>query len=540
MLTGTLANMVDTARKMDPTISYACGFVSGMQKILPKDVDPACDTDPEGNVELAGNETESIQLLIYAFEQDLEKTAVEVGPVVSADGKSVSSGITVQASPVGFVKTGQPPYEVKYVGWYPDPILDFLRLFDIKQGDVQPVWIRVRTQPGFPAGDYHCDLTVKPANAAPYKIDLNMHVWGFDVPEERHLRTAMSLYDSFLAKAYGTETDEMRMKYEDFFLDYRINPDNIYRASPPKIDDLERWDKLGLNAFNLIYVQAIKDMKPGEPYPEEELKKVFDNLDSIIPQLKEKGLYEKAYLYGFDEINSDTFFAMKDAMEKIKTRYPDLCLMTTAFDASYGEDTKIDAIDAWVPLTPSYDKDRADRARARGKQVWWYICCEPVAPYANWFIEYDAIDTRSLMGMQTAKYEPDGFLYYAMMRWPHTTKPITDGPYTDWPPVSFEDFNGDGSIACAGPDGPLATIRLENIRDGIEDYEYFRLLREEIKRLKAVQGNAADDALKQAEDALIIGDDVVESTTKFSKDPNVILAKRRQVAEAILAARKVK
>ena len=30
---------------------------------------------------------------------------------------------------------------------------------------------------------------------------------------------------------------------------------------------------------------------------------------------------------------------------------------------------------------------------------------------------------------------------------------------------------------CAGPDGPLSTIRLESIRDGIEDYEYYLLLR---------------------------------------------------------------
>ncbi len=214
--------------------------------------------------------------------------------------------------------------------------------------------------------------------------------------------------------------------------------------------------------------------------------------------------------------------------------------MTTGRDHTYGEASGIDAVDAWVPLTPYYDMDRVAKARARGKQVWWYTCIGPKEPYANWLIEYDAIDARVLMGLQTAKYQPDGYLYYAMMRWPLTKKPITGGPYTDWPPASYNDCNGDGSIICAGPDGPLATIRLENIRDGIEDNEYFWLLREEVKRLRGVSGPQAAKALAQADKALAIGDDLVKSMSSFTKSPDALLAKRHQLAEAILAARKVR
>jgi hypothetical protein len=143
------------------------------------------------------------------------------------------------------------------------------------------------------------------------------------------------------------------------------------------------------------------------------------------------------------------------------------------------------------------------------------------------------------MGLQTAKYRPDGFLYYAINRWPLSKRPITDGPYTDWEPASFYDNNGDGSFLCAGPDGPLATIRMENMRDGIEDNEYFHLLRLEIERLKAARGQEAYRALRQAEKAVRIGDNLVKNLQSFSKDPQAVYAKRRQVAEAILAARKV-
>ena len=63
------------------------------------------------------------------------------------------------------------------------------------------------------------------------------------------------------------------------------------------------------------------------------------------------------------------------------------------------------------------------------------------------------------------------------MRW-NSKNPITKGPFTDWNPKSFGNFRGDGQwICCGGPDLlPLATLRLENFRDGLEDLWYAKLL----------------------------------------------------------------
>lgn len=62
--------------------------------------------------------------------------------------------------------------------------------------------------------------------------------------------------------------------------------------------------------------------------------------------------------------------------------------MTTTSDNSYGLETEIKSIDTRCPLTPSFDLKKVVKARAVGKQVWWYICCGPHHPYANMFIEY--------------------------------------------------------------------------------------------------------------------------------------------------------
>ena len=54
---------------------------------------------------------------------------------------------------------------------------------------------------------------------------------------------------------------------------------------------------------------------------------------------------------------------------------------------------------------------------------------------------------------------------------------INDSMLCDWNPRSTAKANGDGSFVVPGPDGPLATIRLVNIRDGVEDVELFQRAR---------------------------------------------------------------
>ena len=83
----------------------------------------------------------------------------------------------------------------------------------------------------------------------------------------------------------------------------------------------------------------------------------------------------------------------------------------------------------WIRASARTRSLKAAAARAQGKKVWWYICCGPHNPYANWFVEYAAIESRLLMGAMTAKYRPDGFLYYSLSIW-NENKPIESGPFT--------------------------------------------------------------------------------------------------------------
>jgi hypothetical protein len=57
---------------------------------------------------------------------------------------------------------------------------------------------------------------------------------------------------------------------------------------------------------------------------------------------------------------------------------------------------------------------------------------------------------------------------------------LTGHNKTNWNPASWRTANGDGCFIYSGPDGPVSTIRFENIRDGLEDSELLFLLEKKL------------------------------------------------------------
>ncbi len=82
-------------------------------------------------------------------------------------------------------------------------------------------------------------------------------------------------------------------------------------------------------------------------------------------------------------------------------------------------------------------------------------------------------------------------------------------------------FNGGGYLFYPGTpcgiDGPVASIRLKVLRDGMEDYEYFAILRE----------RSGDPAVKR------LVDKIAPNWWDYCRDPRVLLDVRRELAEAI-------
>ncbi len=70
----------------------------------------------------------------------------------------------------------------------------------------------------------------------------------------------------------------------------------------------------------------------------------------------------------------------------------------------------------------------------------------------------------------------------------------------------------------AGIDGPVASVRLKNLRDGMEDYEYFVLLK----------NRGAEDIIEK------IVKNAVPTWGTWDQDTDRLLERRRKIANEIL------
>ncbi|MBR0067685.1 MAG: DUF4091 domain-containing protein [Kiritimatiellae bacterium] len=550
------------------------GTATSMEKIMPRGRFSARPVSKEGlSVRLAGNEYESVQLLVAPRGADLEDVRVRVdGDLTSCANRGSGapaasfSAANIACDVTGYVKTTrQPPYKVgeavstnavpgyaratrsPVLGWWPEPILGFLDGIAIRDLDVQSFWIRVHCPAGQPAGTYRGALLVSAKGVETVRVPFAVRVNGFTLGRTSALPLAVTFGPSAntqhespetIAYAAALRADPLapiniwrkhKREWVSFLADYLIPYDSLYHHSDTnRLDAIRQLKEEGRSGwFNLGYWSYPKstnevDMAKWREGTIPRLKRFYEGAKKI-------GVQDYAYVYGCDEVNKEYFPAIRAAVKELKQALPGVPISTTAYDHEFGVGTPLDVMDWFTPLTPKFDPEKAAKSRAAGHQVWWYICCGPHAPHANMFIECPAIEGRLLMGAQTVRQRPDGFLYYQISIW-NSKRCITSGPFTDWDPRSWTKYHGDGSWTCVGPDGtPLPTVRLENFRDGLEDYAYALLLE---KKLKS-HADPNDAWAKRARELLAVPRDVMDTMRNYTGDPAAVYRWRDAMADLL-------
>ena len=111
-------------------------------------------------------------------------------------------------------------------------------------------------------------------------------------------------------------------------------------------------------------------------------------------------------------------------------------------------------------------EERFARYVEKGDELWWYVCIQPQYPYANLFATYQGTMSRVLMWQQY-KYNVKGLLYWSVNAWSNGA---------EWRKIDAEFPYGDGRLIYCGKRyglyGPIGSIRLEYLRDGIEEFRY--------------------------------------------------------------------
>ena len=240
-----------------------------------------------------------------------------------------------------------------------------------------------------------------------------------------------------------------------------------------------------------------------------------------------------ADVYSFDELPEAQISAIYKVFGPVKTALPQLQTMATLPDGRQFNRTDWTRLPPGLPLdiwVDCYNQvyDAAKLAavaewKAAGHEYFWYWGISPhKAEWLNTFVERPAIQGRLLLWLASL-HEIRGLLYYevALSLKFHST-PLTrlNGTMlTDFSPASWPDgqpgaANGDGNFLYPCPSGPCASIRLKNIRDGIEDWELL-------------------DRLPIAVRTPLIRQ-LVRNGTERTEDPLLLERVRRQAAQLVM------
>lgn len=506
----------------------AVWVADSLERVFEDDLPPAAAA-PRVHLDVARGESESAQVCLRSGGDALQDVRVRGEPPVARLGR-----LAVDLRRVGYVRVdqpfGRPGAERSSACWWPDPLLPMPAAMDVQPLTTQPIWVTVTAPPDAAPGRYRGAVRVV-VGSRTVTVPLDIDVHDVVVPVHHSMKTAFALMEGLLRRTYGVVTPAMRRRYTDCMLDYRLNPDDISRTSTPDLGELEHADARGLNAFNILNV--VPEPTHGEEWVcyadlsayTPAFKETFlARLAAVVPELERRGLLDRAYVYGFDERGPEYLPVITDLFGAIKQRWPRIHTLSTAWPPP-GTDPLSLNIDWFVPLSSSYDPAMARSVRLRGGEMWWYVCMGPRHPYANWLIEDPLVEARAFW-WQAAQEDVEGVLYWGVniRTRDGNGAPIPDGvgPHVDWNVSTggnYQWLNGDGLLVYPGVGGPIPSMRLAAIRDGIEDTELLARMR----RRFGVRGTAQRIR------------DVTIDRTHFAREPGPLRKTRLSILRLLSA-----
>ncbi|MDD5483569.1 MAG: DUF4091 domain-containing protein [Kiritimatiellae bacterium] len=555
------------AVKSDAGARFAVSGATSLEKVF-RDKPWNKPVIQELTLQMAANEYESTQIVIIPLQGgELPGLNVVCSELISENGGNWISAENIDIRRVGYVSYPHYPsagHDLsdanKKSDWYPDPLLRN-RTFNIASDDVvQSVWITVHAPPGTAPGEYKGTLTVCPPDSPPRHLPFTVKIWDFELsqdllPTEFTFRPGQVVRFYYGAQELKNTWERMPAslcrEYLQFFLRYRITPQVLdegvgrSRASVPYLG--ERWegDKLVLDFgefdknVELMRKNGAKFIRAGSFSGNEIDENYWTNyLPRVSDHIKQKGWLDAFYVYLKDEPIREQFDLVKKEASLAGRLAPGLKRLCTAAIDDYFTSDPEKYIDIWVPLIPYYNAGLARQRRQKGESVWFYVCCTPERP--NFFICQPSMEHRVLFWL-LEKYQAEGFLYWGLAVWqPNTINDIEEdgSPKKSWnPSAACKLPAGDGFLAYpAGKkiaDGLNPSIRLEVIRDGLEDWEYFRRLEERLKELKEKEGDKIQKLIKETEVVLEIEKDLIRDKQDYSKEPAKLYQKRAHVARQI-------
>lgn len=520
----------------------------------------------------AKNEYESAQVIVSA-KKDLFFT-VEAGELTNVADSSKKIGkenctvytqkyITVTKN---WHKNGAP------TGDYPDAILPQENAVKFGVNQVKAdrnggAWLEYYIPENAEAGDYAGSVSVK-IGADEVKVPVTLKVYDVTIDEAYSSKSLFTVNAGQVAAHELDSSENMLDKYYDLLLRYKVSPSGMSNNEAEGETRAEKYAnkvyeyvKKGMNTVgipmggtgtgmcdfsaetvsgyivalakksletgvNLLETAAFYDWYIDEPffvkYADGKVAAHIEEFDKAIALAEEALRGEDGYA---SEFGAEVLACVKNVRHVITDYNTDEYgnAHRTKGIIKNADGTLFSYEGKNVNLCPKPDAYNTQAERETydtGKEKWWYNCNDPSYPYPSYHID-DTMTSAISVGWMMGEYGIAGNLYWAVNIHYVNGENLED-PYQTAHRGSGA--NGDGAIVYPGKaydvDGPVASIRLDAIRDGNEDYELISAL----KAAYAAKGFNATPMIHTLSSAMYSGSSIVGDSKEYEASRELLLS----------------
>jgi hypothetical protein len=468
-------------------------------------------------LDAAGGEYQGVQVCTRGSERKVSLSwSTDSDPLITANAKLYRVYYVHVTTPTSSL--GSRP------GWYPDPLVPrtFGRAESVpgnNPGPTTPFYVLLHVPYGTPGGDYSATLLVDDGGSV-VAVPVALHVWDFGwqrISTHSGFAVSQDNLERSLPRGFNYNGENKAAVLRNFYAvmqEHGISPTIIHylpkvtnggnvqesRAYADKVAPYldEGPGSLGLNDTQLPFLRWFPWSRRNNP----SWGDVQNYLTEIARVYKERGWDTKSYLYVLDETTKYSeerqaeryaqalHNADRAADAKVKFFLTDDPRPHSLGGTKTANTFLFDDVDIWS-LRYYYFFGRIPAVRDRqaaGADIWWYSYVnESVADTPSFVIDKPHIDSRA-WGWLMQKWDVDGLLNWGFDRW---GKPTTGNGWRDpyQNPLSLvkgnTHSNGDTSLVYPGyypryglddPTlGAVPSLRLEALRDGLEDREYLKI-----------------------------------------------------------------
>lgn len=521
-----------------PSNQPRCGLFNALERFHPDQPAPSAHVL---QVNGAKGEWVDWQIVLTAGNTDLDDVRVESAPFRSPHKKVIPAPLLFREHFIRIVKSS--PRTALKPGWYPDALLPLqipsrLRLpgtpryvgepFTVKASKTQPLYAEIFIPRDTVPGVYEGFIKVTPRNTKPFSMKISLRVWNFSLPLSPSCQSDFGGFND-VPLYHGmdpssTDAYNLRMKYVRALMTDRLMPNMPQGAVAPTANDgtpyMSKVAPVLKDYFVDQHANSLELYLPISDPLGKGRDRAIRYLKGYYAYLADHGWGRYAYTYLIDEPNDRKAYEdVRELSKMVHEADPRILFLCTEQpipdNPAWG--SLIGAVNIWCPLWALWDNASIQERLDHGDKVWSYTALtQGKTPTPFWETDFPLLNYR-IASWQNWITGSTGLLYWSTVYWKKGIDPWTE-------PATYENYNGEGMLFYpgteAGVNGPIESLRIKAIRDGMQDYDYFTILAKRKGR------KYVNNLVRQ----------VASDWNHWNADPNILLKIRNKIGEMISKA----